>query len=244
MIKVGITGQPGFIGTHLAKYVTEREDTVLVPFEDAFFSDDSKLRAFVKGCDVVVHLAAASRMPSEEELYNLNVGLVQKVIDAMEAEKVTPHVMFSSSTHETRDTAYGRAKLEGRKRFEAWAKKNGAAFTGFIFPNIYGPGARVHYASFIANFAWELQNGEDPKVMVDATLPLKYVGNLCQFIGARFGNKAVEGIEVPCDFQMKVTDVLMLFKMFKALPPESEYQIQAFDNNIRNLLATYVSYGD
>lgn len=242
MIKVGITGQPGFIGTHLAKYVTEREDTELVPFEDSYFSDEAKLRAFVKSCDVVVHLAAASRMPSEEELYNLNVGLVQKVIDAMEAEKVTPHVMFSSSTHETRDTAYGRAKLEGRKRFEAWAERNGAAFTGFIFPNIYGPGARVHYASFIANFAWELQHGEEPKVMVDATLPLKHVGNLCKFIGERFGDKNIERIEVPHDFQMKVTDILSLFKMFAVARKNQLELCLSEDNNIKNLFDTYIAY--
>ena len=244
MIKVGITGQPGFIGTHLAKYVTEREDTELVPFEDSFFSDEAKLRAFVKSCDVVVHLAAASRMPSEDELYNLNVGLVQKVIDAMESENVTPHVMFSSSTHETRDTAYGRAKLEGRKRFEAWAQKNGAAFTGFIFPNVYGPGAKIHYASFIANFAWELQHGEEPKVMVDATLPLKYVGNLCHFVGERFGLKAIDRIEVPCDFQLKVTDILSIFRLFSAIPVEILTDCLAWDNNLRNLYSTFISYKD
>ena len=125
-MKVGITGQSGFIGTHLATYVENRSDLKLMPFEDGFFDDDIRLRSFVKQCDVIVHLAAASRMPSEEDLYNLNVGLVQKIIDAMEAEEVRPHVVFSSSTHETRDTAYGRAKLEGRKRFEGWARRNGA----------------------------------------------------------------------------------------------------------------------
>ena len=243
-MRVGITGQAGFIGTHLAKYVTEREDTELVPFEDAFFSEEGKLRDFVKSCDVIVHLAAASRMPSEDELYNLNVGLVQKVIDAMEAEKVAPHVLFSSSTHETRDTAYGRAKLEGRKRFEAWAQKTGTAFTGFIFPNIYGPGARVHYASFIANFAWELQHGEEPKVLVDAPIKLKYVGNLCKFIGDRFASTGVSKIEVPWDFELKVTDILALFKVFNILPEEGRKYVMAYDNNVQNLLQTFMSYGD
>ena len=242
MIKVGITGQPGFIGTHLAQYVTEREDAELVPFEDGYFLEELKLRAFVKSCDVIVHLAAASRMPSVDELYNLNVGLVQKVIDAMEAEKVTPHVMFSSSTHETRDTAYGWAKLEGRQRFEAWARKNGAAFTGFIFPNIYGPGARVHYASFIANFAWELQHGEEPKVMIDATLPLKYVGNLCKYIGDFFCDTAISRIEVPFDFQLKVTDILALFKLFNEVPCDVLNKCLAWNNNLKNLFETFKSY--
>ena len=244
MIRVGITGQSGFIGTHLAKYVMERDDAVLVPFEDAFFSEEGMLRGFVKECDVIVHLAAASRMPSEDDLYNLNVGLVQKVIDAMEAEKVVPHVMFSSSTHETRDTAYGRAKLEGRKRFEAWAQKTGAAFTGFIFPNIYGPGARVHYASFIANFAWELQHGIEPTIMVDALLKLKYVSNLCQFIGERFGTSGVSRIEVPHDFELMVSDVLGIFRLFKSKPMDVLLEMFSHDGNLRNLAKTYVSYSD
>lgn len=242
MIKVGITGQAGFIGTHLARYIIEREDTELVSFEDEYFSDEATLRTFVKNCDIIVHLAAASRMPSEEALYNLNVGLVQQLIDAMEAENVKPHVMFSSSTHETRDTAYGRAKLEGRKRFEAWAKRHNAAFTGFIFPNIYGPGARVHYASFIANFAWELQHGEEPKVMVDANMRLKYVGNLCAFIGDCFDYIDIERIEVPWDFELKVTDILNLFKLFAEVNNKSKSELVAVDNNLRNLYTTFISY--
>lgn len=242
MIRVGITGQPGFIGTHLAKYVTEREDTELVPFEDGFFADEGKLCNFVKECDVIIHLAAASRMPSEDELYNLNVGLVQKVIAAMEMEKVKPLVMFSSSTHETRDTAYGRAKRDGRRLFEEWAERNGACFVGFVFPNIYGPGARVHYASFIANFAWELQHGETPKVMVDASIKLKYIGDLCVFIGERFNHQGISKVEVPWDFELKVTDILSLFRIFKTLPAEDLSSILEFDNNIRNLHTTFISY--
>lgn len=243
-MRIGITGQAGFIGTHLADYISKRSNTGLVTFEDGFFQDESLLRQFVRSCDVIVHLAAASRMPSEQELYDLNVGLVKKVIAAMEAEKVTPLVMFSSSTHETRDTAYGRAKLEGRKLFEEWAKRNNASFVGFVFPNIYGPGARVHYASFIANFAWEINHGETPKVMVDAMLPLKYVCNLCEFIGARFDYKGISRIEVPFDMQMRVTDILSVFYMFSKMSTLDIYSALCFENNMKNLYDTFVSYSN
>lgn len=243
-MRVGITGQAGFIGTHLAKYVQERSDTVLVPFEDGFFSDDGKLRDFVKRCDVIIHLAAASRMPSEQELYDLNVGLVEKVIAAMEAENVTPLVMFSSSTHEVRDTAYGRAKREGRILFEAWAKRHNASFVGFVFPNVYGPGAKVHYASFIANFAWEINHGETPKIMVDAMLPLKYVGNLCKFIGSYFEYCGVARVEVPFDMQLKVSDVLSIFYMFSRMSAHDVEPSLSFDNNLKSLYCTFVSYAD
>lgn len=242
MKRIGITGQAGFIGTHLANAVMEREDLELVQFEDAYFDDEAKLRDFVKDCDVIVHLAAASRMPSEQALYDLNVGLVKKVIAAMEAENVTPLVMFSSSTHEVRDTAYGRAKLEGRKLFEAWAKRNNASFVGFVFPNIYGPGAKVHYASFIANFAWEINHSEVPKIMVDALLPLKYVGNLCKFIGDHFEYRGVSRIEVPFDMQLKVSDVLTIFYMFSKMPAGDIKLALGFDNNLKSLYDTFVGY--
>ena len=242
MMRIGITGQSGFIGTHLAEYVAKRSDTELIPFEDAFFKDESRLRSFVRSCDVLVHLAAASRMPSEDELYDLNVGLVKKVVAALEAEKVTPLVMFSSSTHETRDTGYGRAKLEGRKLFEAWARCNHASFVGFVFPNIYGSGAKVHYASFVANFAWEINHGEIPKIMVDATLPLKYVRNLCEFISTYFGHQGVARVEVPEDVQMKVSDVLSVFWMFSRMSEEDVKLSLVCDSNLKNLYDTFVGY--
>ena len=242
MIRIGITGQSGFIGTHLASYVANRAGTRLVPFADEFFEDEQKLRSFVKDCDVIVHLAAASRMPSEKELYELNVGLVRKVINAVEAEDVRPLVIFSSSTHEARDTAYGKAKLEGRLLFESWARRNNASFVGFVFPNIYGPGARVHYASFVANFAWEINHGEQPTIVVDATLPLKYVDNLCDFIGSYFEYNGVTRIEVPCDMQIKVSDVLSIFYMFGKISGEVEMDKILFDNNVKNLYDTFISY--
>ena len=244
MKRIGITGQSGFVGTHLAKYVMKREDVELVPFEDVFFSDETRLRSFVRECDVIVHLAAMSRCNNENELYATNVRLVQQVIDAMEAESVKPLVMFASSTHETRDTAYGRAKLEGRTRFAAWARRNYASFVGFIFPNIYGPDARVHYASFIANFAWELQHGEAPTIQVDALMSLKYIGNLCVFIGNHFDDTGISRLEVPHDLQLKVTDILTLFRLFKMMPDVACKILGMEDNNMRNLYNTFIAYRD
>lgn len=241
-MKVGITGQAGFIGSHLAKYVQGRDDAELVPFDDSFFSNELKLREFVRCCDIVVHLAAASRMPSEEALYNLNVDLVQRLIDAMESEKVKPLVLFSSSTHEIRDTAYGKAKLEGRRRFEQWAKRNGSSFVGFVFPNIYGPGAKVHYASFIANFAWELMHGKKPEIHIDASMELKYVDDLCEFLGQYFSYVGIERVVVPYDIKLKVSDVLDLFEMYKGMLYLGFEQGPIYDNNLKKLFATFISY--
>ena len=48
MYKVGITGQPGFLGTHLYNTLgLYPEKYTRIPFEDAFFEDISKLTEFV-----------------------------------------------------------------------------------------------------------------------------------------------------------------------------------------------------
>ena len=85
MIKVGITGQPGFVGTHLYDLLgTFPQEFERIPCEDAFFQDEAKLRAFVGKCDVIVHLAAMNRHPDPQIIYDTNVLLVKKLIAAME----------------------------------------------------------------------------------------------------------------------------------------------------------------
>jgi len=43
MIKVGITGQAGFIGTHLYNYLGLKPNEVTrIPFEDSIFSDKAR----------------------------------------------------------------------------------------------------------------------------------------------------------------------------------------------------------
>ena len=58
MIKVGITGQDGFVGKHLYHTLGLYPDEFLrVEFQRDFFENDNKLDAFVSQCDVIVHLA-------------------------------------------------------------------------------------------------------------------------------------------------------------------------------------------
>ena len=47
-IKVGITGQPGFMGTHLFNYLGLKENVTRIPFEDRFFEDQDHLDDFVQ----------------------------------------------------------------------------------------------------------------------------------------------------------------------------------------------------
>ena len=251
MIRVGITGQPGFVGTHLYNVLGLSPDEFLrIPFEDSYFQSEDKLRSFVRECDVIVHLAAMNRHPDAQVLYDTNIGLVNQLISAMEAESVNPHVLFSSSTQEERDNEYGRSKREGRNLLEEWAGRNHASFTGMVVPNVYGPFGRPNYNSFIATFCYKLTHGEIPQVLQDSEVRLIYVGNLCKHIIGKIREVSsnafpvIERDAVPYDFEKKVTDILALLENYKSLYFDQGIIPFLKDRNEVELFNTFCGYID
>lgn len=251
MLKVGITGQPGFVGTHLYNTLGLSPDEFeRISFADSFFQDEVALRGFVKQCDVIVHLAAMNRHPDPQVIYETNLLLVRQLIDAMEAERVTPHVLFSSSTQEERENEYGNSKRAGRELLEQWAKRNGASFTGMVVPNVYGPFGQPNYNSFVATFCHKLTHGEAPEVLQDSEVRLIYVGSLCKHILSKIRTVqqvAVPQVErdlVPYDFEKKVTEILSLLVSFKALYFDQGFLPVLQDANEVNLFNTFCCYMD
>ena len=110
--RIGITGQAGFMGTHLFNYFGLQKNLVRIPFDDAYFEEQSLLEQFVKQCDVIVHLAAMNRHGDPQVIYDTNIRLVKQLIQALEKTDSRPHVLMSSSTQEKRDNPYGKSKKE------------------------------------------------------------------------------------------------------------------------------------
>ena len=243
MIRVGITGQAGFIGTHLYNHLGLFSDQYKrVPFEDEYFQENQKLRNFVKQCDVIVHLAAMNRHSDEQVLYNTNIHLVKKLIAAMETESVTPHVLFSSSTQEKMDNPYGKSKRDGRLLLEKWAKSNKASFTALVVPNVFGEFSQPNYNTFISTFAYKLITGDQPKIIDDSSVKLIHVGSLCRFILKNFNNTGINRVEVPCDFESKVSEILVKYEQYKGLYFENGIIPVMADKNEINLFNTFRSY--
>lgn len=179
MIKIGITGQAGFVGTHLFNTLGLFPDKFeRIPFKDEYFQNENALKEFVASCDAIVHLAAMNRHNDPEVIYNTNIGLVKQLISACEATNSTPHILFSSSTQEERDNLYGKSKKEGRELLEKWALNNQGQFTGFIIPNVFGPFGNPYYNSVVATFCHQLTHNETPKIEVDGEMKLIYVSEL------------------------------------------------------------------
>ena len=91
-------------------------------------------------------------------------------------------VIFASSIQEERENVYGQSKKVGRLKLSSWAAKNNSGFTGLVIPNVFGPFGRPFYNSALSTFSYQVVNGEQPKIEVDAELNLIYVSDLCRVI--------------------------------------------------------------
>jgi len=216
MLRIGITGQAGFVGTHLYRWLSLKKDEFqLVESRDEFFEQENRLDQFVSGCDAIVHLAAMNRHSDPQVIYDTNIRLVSQLISALERTGSRPHVLFSSSTQEELENIYGKSKQEGRKLLAQWAQRNQACFTGLIIPNVFGPFGKPYYNSVVATFCHQLTHHEEPKIMVDGTPRLIFVGRLVQEIEAAIVNK-VSHASYPISHQveMKVSEILDILKSY------------------------------
>jgi UDP-2-acetamido-2,6-beta-L-arabino-hexul-4-ose reductase len=254
MLKIGITGQSGFIGTHLYNTLGLYPDKFeRIKFYDDFFQDGNKLNDFVCQCDTIVHLAALNRHNDPEVIYQTNISLVKQLIAACETTHSKPHILFSSSTQEEKDNYYGKSKKEGRILFEEWAARNLARFTGFVIPNVFGPFGNPYYNSVVATFCHQLTHNETPGIDIDGEIKLIYVGELVNKIIDHIelsniesaAKGAIEFIKVPHIYKIKTSELLELLESYKnnyfekgEMPPLDTL----FRLNMFNTFLTYIDH--
>jgi UDP-2-acetamido-2,6-beta-L-arabino-hexul-4-ose reductase len=244
MIKIGITGQEGFVGTYLYNtlklYPKEFE---VIDYDISYFEDENQLDRFVSNCDTIVHLAAMNRHKSQQVIYDTNIILVDKLIASCKKAVSKPHILFSSSSQEGRDNLYGKSKKVGRNLLSDWAKQDSGVFTGLVIPNVFGPFGKPHYNSVIATFSHQVVNNENPEIKVDGSLKLIYVGELAQEIIEKIRlRKSEELYKVPHTSEAKVSEILTYLQNFKNNYHEKGEIPTIRDSFELNLFNTFRSY--
>ena len=220
-INVGITGQGGFIGSHLYNFLcTKQAEVQIIDFNRSFFKNSIVLQAFVESCDVIVHMAAINRHKNNNFIYKTNIDLVKKLTSACDKTNSKPKIIFASSTQENENNPYGKSKLDARRYLESWAKKNKVSLTSLIIPNVFGPFGKPFYNSFIATFSYQIINGKKPKVINDRLVDLIYVNELCIIyyneIIYKINNKIKTQL-VKKTSSKKVSNILSLLYEFKLI---------------------------
>ena len=246
MTKIGITGQGGFVGTHLYNTLQLQPDSYeLIAFDKSFFNQSSQLDAFVANCDVIVHLAAMNRHPDAQVIYDTNLVLVTQLIDSLERSGSTAYVLMSSSTQEEQDNLYGQSKKEGRQQLENWSRRSNGSFTGLIIPNVFGPFGKPDYNSVVATFCHKLTCDEDPQIHQDGQLKLIYVGELVEEIISLIDLRPIKNYieQINPTSEVKVSELLVMLNRYKSdyyqkgiIPPlDSTFEVNLF-NTFRSFI--------
>lgn len=246
MIKIGVTGNKGFLGRHLVNTINlEPEKYSVVHFERDYFQDTSKLDAFVSTCDVIYHLAAMNRHEDQQVIYDSNIALVKALISALERTKSVPSIYFSSSSQKEQDNLYGKSKKVGQQLLQQWGIEHSARVVSFIIPNVFGAFGKPFYNSFVATFCHLLTTGGSPIVENDSEVSLIYVENLVKKMLWPLENPTENSeLKVESDIKITVKETLRLLENYKDL---------YFDNGVvpdlptsfqLNLFNTYRSFID
>ncbi|MHA8051676.1 polysaccharide biosynthesis C-terminal domain-containing protein [Aquirufa sp. ROCK-SH2] len=219
MIKIGITGQHGFVGNHLYQTLKlSPEKYQCIEFDKSFFFEEDLLRKFVSQCDVIVHLAAMNRHPDSKVIYSTNVGLTDKLIEALIATQSQSQVIFSSSTQEENGSDYGLSKKIGREKLAHWAESGGGKLVGMVVPNVFGPFGKPNYNSFISTFCYKLTHNERPSILTDSEVDLIYVGDLVKEIISAIDQRMNDKVHVvPASVKIKVSEVLRKLESYQTI---------------------------
>lgn len=215
MTNVLITGGAGFIGRHLADHLTEREGVAVTVFDNESLGDrryldltklrfirgdlrePSELRTAVAGQDIVIHLAADTRVIESIENPRRNfecnvIGTfellefcrelgVRRVVAASTGGAilgdVTPPVHEGIAPQPT--SPYGASKLMLEGYLSAFSQSYGLSTCALRFSNIYGPRS-LHKGSVVAHFYKRILAGEPLVVYGDGqqTRDFLYVDDL------------------------------------------------------------------
>jgi UDP-2-acetamido-2,6-beta-L-arabino-hexul-4-ose reductase len=197
MATIAITGSGGFLGWHLRVHCHARPEIKILQIDREGFRDPAHFQQVIQQADAVVHLAGLNR-GSDQDIERVNVELTKQLIAACRKSGARPHVLLANSTHQERDTAYGRSKRESANMLGDWASEAGTAFTDLVIPNVYGEGGRPFYNSVVATFCHQLASGEEPKIIQDGQLELVHAQRVSRAIVAAIaghvsGQVRVEG---------------------------------------------------
>lgn len=241
-MKISITGQNGFIGSHLYNYfIYKRNDIELIEFEKSFFKNENSLDKIISTLDVIVHFAALNRHKNEGFLYDYNINLTNSLIESIKRTNYKGKLIFASSSQEELSNAYGRSKKDSRKLFQEAAKLYKFEFSGLVIPNVYGPFCKPDYNSFVATFCNNIIS--EKKIQIaEKKIKLIYIDSLIDKINDQLNVKGNSKIVIKEDTIASVNEIYNILDEFK-----SQYYNQGIIPNIDskfrlNLFNTFSSY--
>lgn len=242
MMRIGITGAEGFIGTAFRRYLTALGETA-VGCPRSAFENPEEMNLFAGDCDAVVHFAGLSRHPDGDFLLETNLRLTGALIEGLKNSGSHAHVYLASTTHEQRPLPYHESKRRSRQMLEIWAAESGNAYTTLLMPNTFGPYARPFFNSAVSTFCYQAAHGQTPERIDPAELKLIHVRTLCREILQiiRRNESGITAVEIPHEYEIRLDRLWEKLQEWKAgldagISPEAKTLFET------DLLAAFLSY--
>jgi UDP-2-acetamido-2,6-beta-L-arabino-hexul-4-ose reductase len=243
-MKILVIGQSGFLGKSIIQHGKKNKSEFSFPkFTRDDFFNETILDKNVLESDAIILLSAVCRGMTHEEIYDINMSYVELLISSLIRLNCNKKlIVFPSSVQEEDITGYGKSKKEGRQRLASWSSENENLFLGLILPNIFGPQAKVNYASFIATFCHSIHRGINPIILVDQQIKLLYVDQFVQELISLMENK-IESDKIYLNemFRYKVSEVLDKLYYFKQCKDQNVKVVYSSSFDIY-LHKTFLSY--
>lgn len=240
-MKLGITGADGLIGWHQRAYLKAIDGGHAVRLADrAAFQQPEALAAFVQGLDAIIHLAGMNR-GADAEIEATNAALARDLVAACEQSGTRPFLVFANSTHQDRDTAYGRGKRAAASTFRHWAEQRGTGFANLILPHVFGEFGKPFYNSAVSTFCYQLARNETPQIITDGDLELLHVQDVAaQCLRViqedRRGDIRLEGVGMKVsELLQRLTDMRDQYQSMVMPNLESRLDVRLF-NTLRSYL--------
>lgn len=179
-LKIGITGNNGFIGSALIKHFANNPSLTLFPFDKTKHSLSSidSLKDFVENKDIIIHLAGIITTENVSDFYQINTLGTLNLLEAISRyNKKNVHFIFPSSfavyeenpekkllVEEKTPTVprndYGLSKLLAEKIIKCYNQINKNKTAILRLANVYGPNMNFFSASITANLFKKIKHHE------------------------------------------------------------------------------------
>jgi UDP-glucose 4-epimerase len=155
-----VTGGQGFIGSYLMEILPDAKSYDLKDGLDV--RDKKTLKKHMKGCDVVIHLAAqtsvANSWDDPADLYSHNIVGTATVIETAIKAGVKKIIYASSaSIYNPLDNPYSLSKSVGEDLLTV--RKDEISSVSLRFMNVYGLGQNPAYGTVIPEFEKGMKKG-------------------------------------------------------------------------------------